>query len=128
MQSVPRIAVFVQRVEGNNKNVLQAILHKPNEIPGIITGVEPRTTADALSLYPNPADRELTIELPAPVSKTTAVQLVDQLGRVAFIGSFAPGEGKKTIDTGSAAGGLYFVQIGSGKEAVRKKVLVVHSE
>lgn len=128
MQSVPRIAVFVQRVEGNNKSVLQATLYKPSEIPGVITGVEPRNVADAISLYPNPADRELTIELPAPASKTTALQLVDQLGRVAFSGSLAPGEAKKTIDTSPAAGGLYFVQIGSGKEAVRKKVLVVHRE
>ncbi|MCU0420601.1 MAG: PKD domain-containing protein [Cyclobacteriaceae bacterium] len=115
---------FVQDI--NSKDVLQSAALDFAQTLVSVTGRE--EIGPSISLYPNPADRELTIELPSAVSKTTGVQLVDQLGRVAFSGSFAPGEGKKTIDTSPAAGGLYFVQIGSGKEAVRKKVLVVHSE
>ena len=95
--------------------------------PTIITGIEPLAN-DRIQIYPNPADRELTLELPAPAPTSMSLQLIDQLGRVAFSGTLNEGEQKKTISTENAAGGMYFIQIGNGKEAVRKKVLVVHRE
>jgi hypothetical protein len=95
--------------------------------PTIITGIEPLAN-DRIQIYPNPADRELTLELPAPAVTSMSFQLIDQLGRVAFSGTLNEGEQKKTISTENAAGGMYFIQIGNGKEAVRKKLLVVHRE
>jgi hypothetical protein len=118
------LVVFVQEI--NSKDILQAKLLPALSNPfTIITGVEP-LLSDRIHIYPNPADRELTVELPAPAGTPMSLQLIDQLGRVAFSGTLNEGEQKKTISTETAAGGMYFIQIGTGKEAVRKKVLVVH--
>jgi methionine-rich copper-binding protein CopC len=120
------LVAFIQEI--NSKEVVQSALLDPLANPfTIVTGVEP-LFSDRIHIYPNPADRELTLELPAPAATSMSLQLIDQLGRVAFSGTLNEGEQKKTISTENAAGGMYFIQIGNGKEAVRKKVLVVHRE
>jgi len=40
--------------------------------------------------------------------------------------AFEPGQQEATLDTRNMAGGIYFLQLGDGKAATRKKVMIVH--
>jgi hypothetical protein len=79
-----------------------------------------------LTVYPNPSDKEFTVELPKPVKQKTSIVLIDQLGRPTTVGEFNEGEQSKAIGTQSLADGMYILQIGDGGNSVRKKVLVIH--
>lgn len=83
------------------------------------------------SLFPNPVDAELTIELADDFIKTHAstvpVTLFDTMGKTAIVANIAKGEKRVSLNTQDLTPGMYLVQIGSGKTGVvRKKVMVVH--
>jgi hypothetical protein len=121
--NVLTIVVFLQNE--TTKVVYQADLSPDQTINPAITGIEP-LSADNIKLYPNPADQELTIELPSPATESTSLRMANQLGQFTEFGAFAEGEQKKTISTHALAEGVYILQIGAQDAAVRSKVVVLH--
>ena len=119
------VVSFLQDVTASTKTVYQAGF-KTIARPGNVTAVEP-LKLENINLFPNPADHELTIQLPVAAPERLQLQMVDQVGRVVNEHFIAAGERSKTISTRDLAGGIYLLQIGSGNTSTRKKVLVVHT-
>jgi hypothetical protein len=103
-------------------NPVQA--HVPD--PSIITGLEDPSFANKIQVYPNPANDEVNVVLPEPAQAQTPVVLMDAHGRVLYTGNFRAGQQQKTITTSEFAGGMYFLQITTKENVVRKKVMIVH--
>lgn len=118
------LIVFVQHLE--TKDVLQTIIRQDGTASNeIVTGIE--TSFDTyIRLYPNPADAELNIVLPAPVKAQTPIQLFDSFGRTVYTGAFETGENVKTIATQSFSSGVYLIELSTPEGRVRKKAMVVH--
>ena len=117
------IVVFLQ--DEVTREIYQADLFRNITPPtSVVTAIEP--TAENIHVYPNPADGELTIELPSAAKETVSIRMANQLGQFTEFGSFAEGEQKKTIGTGGLTEGVYILQIGSSNSAVRTKVIVLH--
>lgn len=124
------VVAFVQDIE--TRDVLQAtLLQNPGNLPTIITGLEKpfAAIADAISFYPNPVDQEFTVQLPTVLKENTPIKLTDQLGKIIHDTAIPAGQNSKTLSTRDLAGGVYLLQIESGKgNIVRKKVMVVHNK
>ncbi|MFM9837276.1 MAG: PKD domain-containing protein [Cyclobacteriaceae bacterium] len=113
---------FVQDL--TNKEVLQATLvNLPTT--SLVTGVEPLNEND-ITLYPNPANQEFTLQLPKAAIEKVEIKLIDQLGKE-LTNYFIPTGGKaQTISTRDLAGAIYILQIETSQGVVRKKVMVAH--
>ena len=121
------VVVFVQSIGGNNKSILQSFLLDTMLIPDVITGIEVPDYAEKINLFPNPANQEVTIELPAVVTRSTPIMMFDTYGRTVYQNSFAPGEQVKKVNTTGLAGGVYIIQISTpGGHVARRKVMVAH--
>lgn len=121
------IVVFVQSTGGTKKDVHQAILLDTPPLPDAITDIEDPQYAEKVHLYPNPANREVNIELPAAVTREISVSLLDAHGRTVVHSTVGVGERRKTISTADLAGGVYIIQLPDPSGGlVRKKVMVVH--
>ncbi|MFN4958844.1 MAG: T9SS type A sorting domain-containing protein [Cyclobacteriaceae bacterium] len=91
-----------------------------------VTSLEDLLPEDVLA-YPNPANEQLTVELPARFDQPIRLRMVDQLGRTLDAGNIPTGETKQTIDTSNLAAGMYLLQLeGIQGTPVRKKVIIVH--
>lgn len=121
------IVVFVQSIDGNNKNVYQALYLDNPPLPDVILSTEDPAYAERINLFPNPANSEINIQLPMAVTKATSMRVIDTYGRTVVENSFAPGETKKVINTREMLDGMYILQITTpeGKSATRK-VMVIH--
>jgi hypothetical protein len=118
------VIVFVQHLE--TKDVLQTALRQDaTTSPEIVTGIE--TSPDNyIKVYPNPADAQLNIILPAPVKGETPVKLFDTFGKQVFSGVYKAGEHIKALETKSFSAGVYLIQLSTPEGVVRKKAIVAH--
>ena len=126
----------------NAKNDLAIVVFLQNEItreiyqaeiltgitdPAIVTNVEDPDYTTKIQLFPNPANNEVNIQLPAAVSKSTPVEMFDTYGKSVYQSSFKAGEQIKTVSTTELTGGVYFIQlITPDGNIARRKVMVVH--
>lgn len=122
------LAIFLQESTPPYE-VFQVELFEPINDPGVVTGLEP-ILAEQVVVYPNPANREMTIKLPGPLAQAANVELVDQTGRVTLRSSIPEGAQTKTLNVSDLSGGVYIMQIDMGAQGVltRKKVMVVHRD
>jgi hypothetical protein len=125
------LVAFVQ--DQVTKEVYQAAILRASAInqahipdPSLITSLEDPAFADKIQVYPNPANEEVNVVLPAPVSVAAPVQLMDAQGRILYEGSFNAGEQQKLIPVADFAGGIYILQISTKENMARKKVMVAH--
>lgn len=118
------IVVFVQ--DEITKEVYQGeLLLAPGNLPTIVTGSEPDLD-DLIRIYPNPANSEVIIQLPERVKTASPVTLTDNVGRQVRANAFNPGEQTKAINTAELVPGVYMLEVTSGNQQVRRKVVVVH--
>jgi hypothetical protein len=118
------VIAFVQEIE--KKDVLQTTIRlDAAPVSTIVTGIE-NGSGNAFTVYPNPADQQMTIILPEPSKQRAALQLFDQMGKLVYESRLEKGDSEKTIATNALAGGVYLIQIDSPKGALRKKVMVLH--
>ena len=83
--------------------------------------------ADRINLFPNPANHEVNIQLPAAVIKNTPVAMFDTYGRTVYENTIGVGERSESVNTTNMTGGVYIIQIGTPDGGVaRRKVMVVH--
>ncbi|MBX2963617.1 MAG: T9SS type A sorting domain-containing protein [Cyclobacteriaceae bacterium] len=120
------IIIFVQSVQGGNKEVHQARTFLNPPIPDLITAIEDPFFTDKIHVYPNPANHELNVVLPQPAHEPIPISMFDAHGRTVFNGQFQTGEQQKALITTDMAGGLYILQIQTSEGMARKKVMVVH--
>lgn len=81
----------------------------------------------SFSHYPNPANQELTIQLPEVAKQPVPVKLFDQLGKMVHNSVVPAGQSSKTINTSDFISGTYLLQIESDQNSF-KKVLIVHEK
>ncbi len=118
------VVVFVQGIEGGNKNVYQSKILDATVEPDLVTGIEPGYAAQ-VAIYPNPTRGQLHVQLPLAASQALPVTLIDGFGREVYTSQFNTGEKTKTISTTEFANGVYILQLRSAKgELVRKKIIV----
>lgn len=115
------LIVFLQDEE--TREIYQTEIRNLSD-PSVVTGIE--DINHAFKVYPNPADRQMTIELPELAIQRTPMQLYDQMGKLVHQSTFEKGDTRKTIDTDELAGGVYLIQIESQNGILRRKVMVLH--
>ena len=91
-----------------------------------VTSDELLVVLDDVTIYPNPVNRELEVTLQAPASERILVHLTSQLGVVSRASNFEVGQQFMSIDVSDLTEGVYFLQLGSGADAKREKVMVLH--
>lgn len=117
-----QVIVFLQ--DEDTKVIYQSYITEHVNDPGIVTGIEDLNAA--FNVYPNPADKEMTVELPETATQRATLRMYDQLGKVVEESYFEKGDSKKTIGTESFAGGVYLIQVETPKGILRRKVMVTH--
>jgi len=122
----PNLSVIIFLQNEITREVYQAEVITNIPYPPIITGLEDILDAGRITVFPNPADQELTMQLPEEATRKIELQLVDQMGRSVFKGHLMEGEKEKTISTRNIASGIYLLQLGAGDVGARKKVMIVH--
>ncbi|MEM9983626.1 MAG: T9SS type A sorting domain-containing protein [Bacteroidota bacterium] len=85
-----------------------------------LVGIVDEPTAQALRLYPNPAQQEVTIDLPTDIQEAE-VQVFDMKGAVVLEQHVS--QGHSTLDV-EALRGIYLVQVRSSDKVWRSKLLV----
>jgi hypothetical protein len=121
------VAVFLQS-ETAPYEVYQVEILKTIVDPPVVTGLEP-IPSDEIIVYPNPANKEFTVQFPGTLANPASLQLIDQVGSVSLRTSAAEGSNSKTILTEGLASGLYILQIEIAPGVItHKKVMVVHQE
>lgn len=120
------VVAFLQ--DEKTKEIYQAEILTGISDPPLVTGMEDILSAQRIEVFPNPADQEVTMQLPNVTPNKITIQLVDQVGRPVYNGFFEQGEQFKTISTRDLAGGIYLIKLGSGKLGTHKKVMVVHNK
>lgn len=117
------VVVFIQ--DELTREVYQAQLQSTTATP-IVTSVEDPTFAKRIILYPNPANAEVTVLLPAESTDSFVVKMIDPFGRIQDQGVINRGQRSKTISTSALAQGVYFLELQSPSGSIRKKFIVVH--
>jgi hypothetical protein len=117
------IVVFLQ--DELSRKIYQSEIRDSISDPEIITGIEDLN--NTFKVYPNPADKEMMIELPTALSESSTLQMFDQMGKVIEKSMLDKGQKTKTIDTSEMAGGVYLIQINTPKGILRRKVMVLHN-
>ncbi|HEU5291042.1 MAG TPA: T9SS type A sorting domain-containing protein, partial [Cyclobacteriaceae bacterium] len=109
------------------KEIYQAKILTGLTDPTLVTDVEDPDYVTKIQLFPNPANHEVNIQLPAAVTKSTPVEMFDTYGKTVYQSSFKAGEQIKTISTSELTSGVYLIQLSTpdGKIA-RRKIMVVH--
>lgn len=87
-----------------------------------IDGIVNNFSDNNISMYPNPASVELTIENRNFTSGAYQVRLIDVNGRQVFVGSFQ--QQRATIPTANLPNGLYAVEMIHGTKTYADKVLI----
>jgi hypothetical protein len=119
------VVVFLQRVD--TKEVYQSALATGINDPDVLTGIE-GLTSDEVTLFPNPVNKEVTIQLPGITTKPISISLFDQVGRTIYVTTMGEGQSTKSITTEDLPSGVYIIQLGSGDQLIKKKIMVVHPE
>lgn len=87
-----------------------------------ITGIDENETLNAVSIYPNPATSNLSLDLTA-VGSVLNVQLFDLSGRKVMELKNQVGGNLETIDVSSISNGIYFISLNDGVNQVTKKFI-----
>ncbi|SHL70024.1 T9SS type A sorting domain-containing protein [Hymenobacter psychrotolerans] len=79
--------------------------------------VKAARAAATFQLYPNPAAETATLTLPAPARASTAIRVLDNLGRAVLRQQLAIGQSTATLALQRLPGGLYIVEVQAAGEA-----------
>ncbi len=118
------VVVFLQ--DELTREVYQAEIVDVGNDPDEVTGLEPGLTISDVTLYPNPADEEVTIVLPRAAVADVNVQLYDQAGRALQQTSIPKGEREKTLNVKDLPASLYLIKLEENGVVTLKRAMVVH--
>jgi len=120
---------FVQSdiVNSNNeRSILQAAFNDNVPVINYTTGLE-IPFLEQTAVYPNPADKIATIELPEPTKTGVEVNVIDQLGRIVTRSAIGIGERSTSISTSDLSGAVYIVQLKENGVLTTRRLLVTHA-
>ena len=117
------IVAYVQNL--NTKQVLQStVLGLSNPNTELALGLE--DLAD-FSLYPNPADKEVTVAFADALRDKTEWVIFDQAGREVLKGVLDKGTKMMTVQTSEMPSGLYFIHLfAEDRKRQSKRIMVIH--
>jgi hypothetical protein len=85
-------------------------------------GVKAATASAAFSIYPNPANNQVTVEIASFSEGNTFVELVDVLGQTLL--SQAVSKNRVSLDVSRFAEGVYFIRLVNGTTSLSKKIII----
>ncbi len=92
-----------------------------------VTGVENLTIDFSLSIYPNPSSGKFTVQwLDSRAVESISVTVENAFGHPVFSSAENYFYGKKEIDLGDVAGGVYFIELKTETKILQQKILIVH--
>jgi hypothetical protein len=95
----------------------------------LVSGVDEMNSKGRIFISPNPSSGNFTVELLNEVSgEEVNVEILNTLGQKVFSSSKSLSIGtagwKREIDLNDVANGIYFIEIKTENEFVRKKILI----
>jgi choice-of-anchor B domain-containing protein len=84
-------------------------------------GIEGILPGSGLLIYPNPANQLLTIE---QVGSTFNYKLYDRLGRLVILGEQLQNKAQLRLE--GVAPGIYFLEVETGQQVLRNKIIIEH--
>ncbi len=118
------VVVFLQ--DELTREVYQAEIVDVGNDPDEVTGLEPGLTISDVTLYPNPADEEVTIVLPRAAVADVNVQLFDQAGRALQQSKIPKGDREKTLNVKDLPASIYLIKLEENGVVTFKRAMVVH--
>ncbi|WKV13200.1 alpha-amylase family glycosyl hydrolase [Marivirga harenae] len=110
---------FFRLKEGTNQ-----VLNQYNQLGSSVTSNEEEIKpAQSLKIYPNPAQRNINVEIENPGFSASKYQIMDGKGSIKLEGKIT--NGHKQIDIHNLKEGLYFLQIIGDNKRMIHKLLVV---
>jgi len=95
------------------------------EIPAVGIAKLPRTVdANAMSIYPNPANRDIVVTFPVSIPDESMVSLTDMTGKVVFSRKQVFSGTRETIHLPPLPDGLYILRITAPAADYRTKLLI----
>ncbi|MEP0270274.1 MAG: T9SS type A sorting domain-containing protein [Ekhidna sp.] len=78
-------------------------------------------------LYPNPADKEVTVEFADGIAEDTEWIIYDGAGREVLKGEVSRGTRTMTVQTADVPSGMYFIHLyGEDRKREAKRIMIVH--
>ncbi len=98
----------------------------------VITSVDGLQTSqpDHLSVYPNPAGKEVTVSLPDAGDQSWVLRMVDMYGRVVYSKSIRAADQKiqEVISLSNLQNGTYLLDLKSDKKSYQKKLSIMGTQ
>ncbi|ELR69999.1 hypothetical protein C900_04426 [Fulvivirga imtechensis AK7] len=118
------IVVFIQ--DEDTREIYQAEILKNVDLSilSTVTGTD-ALNPNSFNIYPNPANKQVTIQLKDRLGKDASLRIYDGFGKVVFEHQI-DSKGSIDIDTRDYAAGLYHVQIEDDETIVRKRLMIMH--
>ena len=124
------LVAYVQAKNATSKEIYQSLAVPAPPVTGAtITGIgEPVSTAEQITLFPNPANGVFQFSLPDNFPAEYTWKIADQRGVGVLSGDFAGAVGgQKSVEVEGLANGVYFVVIGAPeKPTVYRKLVVMN--
>lgn len=93
-----------------------------------LTNTREWDTQPQLKVFPNPADRQLTIQFEPQQLKNSRLHIFDGLGRMVLQQKLdGNGADNRTISTADWSEGLYVLQIRNEKKMISRKIIISHT-
>lgn len=94
----------------------------------LVTGIEETAQSWNFSMYPNPSAGYFFVDISGLINNKVLIVISNMLGQVLFSTVQRPVNGslKSTIDLTGTVPGIYVIEISSGAESVRQKILITH--
>jgi len=117
-----------QNFDGNNIYLDNVNIYKYDSV-NYVNAITPVSGIQSVSVYPNPSNSQLNINLQLENDAAVSYQLTDLTGNVVVaMPAQVRGAGQNmfTINTAALADGVYFVTIFAGNDRTSKMVSVIH--
>ncbi|MCW3085983.1 MAG: hypothetical protein JWP12_3349 [Bacteroidetes bacterium] len=98
------------------------IVIRSNYDPGLATGISESSKATEVSIYPNPANDQITVKHSYTLSSEPVLSISDVVGKTVL--KTVLNANQQTIDISSLPQGVYFATI-TGKEGISKTMKIV---
>ncbi len=110
---VPDTCLIVLKSSGSAPTASDYLWVDNLAFSGSVAGIENNNFLSNLNVYPNPANKNLNLDLNFKTSLNTTIELSDLTGKIIFSkdAGILSGESKQTLDISSFSKGAYFVKI-----------------
>ncbi|MEQ9467852.1 MAG: T9SS type A sorting domain-containing protein [Ekhidna sp.] len=118
-----RVIAFAQDLV--SKDVYQAaFVDVPTGLSNNVLGLDELSD---FNLYPNPADKQVTVEFEDGISEYAEWVVYDQAGREVLKGQISKGTRTMTVQTSEIPSGMYFIHLyAEDRKRQAKRIMVIH--